>query len=116
MFFFRPPISKDVSEVPSGQGDLFVSPQKALHLWARALGTLRGKERKQLGLPTLSGVPKPILVLHLTPMGAALWVMQARRRPRKGVCRQPASCHLPPRHCGGRERRDPVPVPVHTHV
>lgn len=78
MFFFRPPISKDVSEVPSGQGDLFVSPQKALHLWARALGTLRGKERKQLGLPTLSGVPKPILVLHLTPMGAALWVMQAQ--------------------------------------
>lgn len=62
-------------EVPSGQGDLFVSPQKDRHLQARALGTLQGKERKQLGLPVLSGVPKPILVLHLAPMGAPLWVM-----------------------------------------
>lgn len=61
-----------------GRGICSYPPQKALHLRARALGTLRGKERKQLGLPTLSGVPKPILVLHLTPMGTALWVMQAR--------------------------------------
>lgn len=51
VFFFRPPISKDVSEVPSGQGDLFVSPPKSPTPMGESPGDPAGKGEEAAGSP-----------------------------------------------------------------